>query len=164
MSTSSESLCYRVRRSGIHRRGLFAARDIQKGTRVIEYVGERITKAESQRRAVRTIERAAKTGGGAVYIFELNKRTDIDGNVATNFARLINHSCQANCETEIIRGKIWIIAVRNIKQGEEFSYDYGYDLDHYEEHPCRCGSRNCVGYIVAKDQRRRLRRILANQS
>lgn len=155
----------RVSRSGIHNKGVFAAKDIPKGTKVIEYVGEKITKAVSDKRADRDIDlnKENPDENGAVYIFELNKRYDIDGNVPYNTAKYINHSCNPNCETDIIRGKIWIIAIKDIKNGEEITYDYGYDLDNWEDHPCKCGSDNCIGYIVREEDWPKLKRILAKK-
>lgn len=147
-------------RSPIHNHGLVAARSIPEGTRIIEYVGERLTKRESAIRAFQRIDRARRNGAAAVFIFELNARHDIDGSVRWNTARLINHSCAPNCEARIIRGHIWIVALREIEAGEELSYDYGYDLEHWEEHPCRCGQPGCVGYIVRRDQHRKLKRLL----
>jgi SET domain-containing protein len=147
-------------KSRIHNNGLVAARTIPEGTRIIEYVGERLTKRESAIRALQRIDRAQRTGAAAVFIFELNARYDIDGSVRWNPARLINHSCNPNCETRIIRGHIWIIALREIQAGEDLTYDYGYDLEHWEEHPCRCGEPNCVGHIVRRDQHRKLKKIL----
>jgi len=149
--------------SAIHRYGLFAARDIPKGTLVIEYVGHRLTKTQGWKRAISWQEKAQDTGKGAVYVFELNKRYDIDGNVPWNPARLINHSCQPNCDPEIRRGHIWIVALRDITAGEELTYDYGYDFDLWDEHPCRCGTPPCLGYIVARRHRWRLRRLLAKK-
>lgn len=150
--------------SAIHRHGLFAACTIPKGTRVIEYKGVKLTKAQGWRRAEQWIEKANGTDKGAVYIFELNSRYDIDGNVPWNIARYVNHSCRPNCEIDIIRGRIWIIALREIAAGEELSYDYGYDLDHWEDHPCRCGAKECLGYIVSWQHRAKLRRLLAKRS
>ncbi len=150
-----------VRRSRIHNRGVFARKPIPAGTRIIEYVGERITKAEAQRRAEAALQRHRKdVDKGAVYIFELNKRYDIDGDVPYNTARFINHSCDPNCEVEIVRGRIWITALRDIAEGEELSYNYGYDLEDYEDHPCRCGAPRCPGYILAEEHWPRLRRKL----
>jgi len=141
-----------VKKSSIHNRGVFARKDIPKGARVIEYVGEKITKAQAERRADEVMARAAcNERSGAVYLFVLNKRYDIDGNVAHNTARLINHSCDPNCEAEIIRGHIWIIAVRDIKKGEELTYNYGYDFEGYQDHPCRCRSFRCPGFILAEE-------------
>jgi hypothetical protein len=151
-----------VRKSSIHNRGVFARKDIPKGARVIEYVGEKVTKKEAEDRVTETIGNADENNG-AVYIFELNKRHDIDGKVPYNTARFINHSCDPNCETEIIRGHIWITALRDIKKGEEISYNYGYGPDEFEDHPCRCGSKNCIGYIVAEEHWRKVRKILARR-
>lgn len=140
-----------IRESPIHGRGLYAIRNIPEGMRIIEYVGEKITKTESNRRGWVQFERAQKTGEAGVYLFVLNKRHDIDGNVPWNAARLINHSCDPNCEAQIIRGKIWIMALRDIAEGEELFFNYGFDLEDYENHPCRCGSRRCVGYIAGEE-------------
>ncbi len=153
----------RVRVSRIHGRGVFAKVDIPSGTRIIEYVGEKITKSESDRRAEKVLEKAKAKGTGAVYIFQLNKRYDIDGNVSWNPARYINHACETNCESDVIRGHIWIIATKEIKKGEELFYDYGYNLDNWEEHKCLCGKKSCIGYIVAKNLRWRVKKKLAQQ-
>ncbi len=163
MSTTTidtEKQLWRIAESGIHNRGLFAATDIKAGTEVIEYIGEKITKDESERRACQQMEVAGENGDGAVYIFAINKRYDIDGNVAFNHARLINHSCDPNCETDIYDGHVWIIAIRDIKEGEELSYNYNFDLDNYEEHPCLCGTKRCLGYIVGDEYRKELRKKL----
>jgi len=147
-------------RSKIHGGGLYARKLIPVGTRVIEYVGERITKAEAARREEHRLARRGAGQDGCVYVFELNRRHDIDGAVSWNTARLINHSCEGNCEPEIIRGRIWIIALRDIPAGEEITYDYGFDFSEWQKHPCRCGSRKCVGYIVIRGQRWRVRKAL----
>lgn len=141
-----------VRSSAVHGRGVFARKAILKGTRIIEYTGEKITKTEAERRAAEHVDSHKKDrNSGAVYIFELNKRHDIDGDVPYNTARHINHSCDPNAETEIIRGKILVIALRDIAKGEEIFYNYGYGYDDYEEHHCGCGSSRCVGYILAEE-------------
>jgi len=148
-----------LRRSKIHSAGIFAKKDILKGTRIIEYVGEKVTKAEADRRADIPLEKNKKNVEyGAVYIFILNKRHDIDGNVAYNTAQFINHSCDPNCETEIIRGHIWIIAIRDIEKGEEIAYNYNYDVEDYEDHICQCRSKRCVGYILDEDYWPRLKK------
>ena len=142
-----------VRRSRIHNIGIFAKKDIPKGVRIIEYVGERITKTESHRRAEAVLRQHQENPetDGAVYIFELNKRHDIDGDVYYNTAKYINHSCDPNCETDVIRGRIWIIATRDIKKNEELSYNYGYSYEDHEDHRCLCGTEQCVGYILAEE-------------
>ncbi len=146
-----------ARQSPIHGTGLFATRPIHKGTKVIEYLGERISKAESERRGLARMEDSAKTGRGSVYVFELDNETDLDGAFDWNPARLINHSCDPNCEALNYDGRIWIVALRSIQAGEELTFDYGYDIRYHKDHPCHCGSPKCVGYIVRKDQRRRLK-------
>jgi uncharacterized protein len=146
--------------SEIHGRGVYARRDIPDGTRVIEYVGERITKAEAQRRELRRLALQRKGGDGCVTIFALNKRHDLDGRSARNVAHFINHSCAPNCRAEAIRGRIWIVARRDIAAGDELTFDYGYGFQEWRLHPCRCGAKRCVGFIVGSAQRWRVRRIL----
>jgi SET domain-containing protein len=150
-----------VRGSVIHGRGVYATQDIPSGTRVIEYIGELIDKDESEDRAWAQHEHAEKTGDAAVYIFTLNKKWDIDGNVPWNTARLINHSCDPNCEAWIEGKRIYIYSLRDIGAGEELSFDYGFDIDCYQDHPCRCGSDGCVGFIVSREQWDQLKERLA---
>ena len=152
--------CVQLARSGLHGYGLFARDFIPQGERIIEYVGERITKAEAQRREDRRLARRAAGGDGCVYIFECNQRHDIDGDVAWNVARRINHSCGPNCETQASRGRIWVVAQRDIMPGEELTYDYGFPYSEWREHPCRCGAARCAGFIVNAGQRWRVRRAL----
>lgn len=143
--------CYEVRSSSIHNRGVFASRDISQEVRVIEYVGETISKKEAEIRAEDAMSASKQSGGGAVYLFTLDKKHDIDGAFPWNPARLINHSCEPNCEVEIVDKRIWVVSVREIKKGEELSFNYGFDLDDFENHPCRCGTNSCVGYILGED-------------
>tara|TARA_B100001245_G_scaffold61025_1_gene42183 strand:- start:114 stop:695 length:582 start_codon:yes stop_codon:yes gene_type:complete len=150
-----------VRESEIHGTGVFASTKVPKGKKVIEYIGEKITKKESARRSIALIEknRGSETDG-AVYIFEVNKRHDIDGNIPENTARFINHSCDPNCEPDVIKNRVWLISTRKIKKGEELSYNYGFDLEDYEEHKCRCGAKECIGYITAEDNWPKLKKRL----
>jgi len=120
--------------------GGFAKVEIPSGTRVVEYVGEKISKQESVRRCEASNH----------YIFAINDREDLDGNVDWNPARFINHSCAPNCEVEWDGSHLWIVAKRDTKAGEEITFNYGYDLIGYREYPCACGSAACVGYIVAE--------------
>jgi hypothetical protein len=134
-----------VRRSSVHGRGLFAARDLPKGSPIIEYTGEKITRAEGERRAEKQWQR------GRIYVFRLNQRYDIDGAGRENAARLANFSCDPNAESLNVDGKrIWIHAMRAIAAGEEITYDYYLD---FEEPParCRCASPLCIGYMVSQD-------------
>jgi len=152
-------LC-KVAPSTIHKRGLFATCDIEAGTDIIQYVGEKITKEESTRRALEWEEKARKSGSGLVYIFELDDEWDLDGRLGRNPARYINHSCDGNCEAINYDGEIWIVARKDIKEGEELTYDYGYDMEHFLDHPCKCGADNCIGFIVREDQRHKVKKLL----
>ena len=146
---------WKVRNSKIHGTGIFATKDIKKNTRIIEYVGEKITRSEGDKRSEKRIKKYldSKTTG-SVYIFELNKKYDIDGSPLYNKARYINHSCEPNCEVDINDDHIWISSIKNIKKGTELSYDYGYefDKDDYKDHICKCGSNKCIGFIISSDQ------------
>jgi len=150
-----------VRKSKVHGTGVFAAKNLKKGERIIEYVGDIVTKKQSDKVAEEQLEKSANhTKDGGVYIFELNKRYDINGNVSWNSAKYINHSCEPNCETEGDDWHIWITALRDIKKGEELGYDYCYDIDNWQEHPCRCGSKSCVGFIIDEKLRGKVRKQL----
>jgi hypothetical protein len=127
--------------SPIHGTGGFAGQFIPRNAQVIEYVGERIDKAESLRRCEADNQ----------YIFTLDPQTNIDGNVDWNPARFLNHSCSPNCDAEVIDDRIWIVAHRDILPGEEVTFNYGFDLEDYKNYPCRCGAPNCVGFIVAEE-------------
>ncbi len=130
-----------IKTSDIHGTGGFARKDIPADTKVIEYVGEKIDKAESLRRCEADNE----------YIFDLNDTQDLDGNVPWNPARFINHSCAPNCWAEVDETVVWIIALRDIKAGEELSFNYGYDMEDYKDHICRCGANTCTGFIIAEE-------------
>jgi SET domain-containing protein len=108
---------------------------------VIEYVGERISKRQSLQRCSRNNQ----------AIFYLDGGWDLDGSIESNAARFLNHSCSPNCDAERIDRRIWIVARCEILAGEEITFNYGYDLENYREHPCRCGARKCVGFIVAEE-------------
>ena len=151
MTKRGKSEFVEVRGSEIHGRGVYAVKTIPKEEYVIEYVGNRINKKESEKRAWDQFEKAEKTGAAAVYIFNLTKKWDLDGNVEWNPARLINHSCEPNCEALQDKKRIYIQALRDIETDEEITFDYGFDAENYKDHPCRCGSPNCIGYIVGKD-------------
>ena len=129
------------RDSGIHGMGGFALCKIKKGAALIEYVGDRITKAEA----------ALRVAADNPFVFCLDDEFDVDGDVTWNPARFLNHSCEPNAEAEIFGDQIWIMALRTIQPGEEITFNYSYDLENYEEHPCQCGTAKCVGYMVAEE-------------
>ena len=145
---------WKVNRSKIHGFGIIASDNIKKGKKVIQYIGEKVSKKEGDKRSAERIKNYLhKKNEGSVYIFELNKKYDIDGSPLYNKARYINHSCEPNCEVDIINNEIWIIAIKNIKKGDELSYDYGYefDKDDFKDHICKCGSKKCIGFIISQD-------------
>lgn len=147
---------WKVKKSNIHATGIFATKNIKKNTKIIEYIGEKIPRHEGDKRSERRLKKymnSLKTG--SVYIFQLNRKFDIDGSPLYNKARYINHSCEPNCEVDIINNRIWISSIKNIKKGTEITYDYGYTFDKndYKDHPCKCGSRKCIGFIISSDDR-----------
>ena len=144
---------YRVKKSNIDNRGLYAARNIKKASVIIFYKGKLITKKETEKNPKYDNDKA-------IYLFNINSRYDLDGDFEYNTARLINHSCSPNCEVAGKGLKLWIFALRGIKKGEELSYDYGFGFDEdYKQFPCRCGSKNCCGYIVREGSRWRIKKL-----
>lgn len=138
------------RGSDIHGMGGFALKKIRKDERIIEYVGEEITKQESERRCLEEDNR---------YIFQINDVHDIDGDVDWNPARWINHSCDPNAETDVIDDRVYITATRKIEPGEEIAYNYNFDLEEYEGYPCNCGKRRCVGFILDEAYWEKLKKV-----
>ena len=139
-----------LRTSAIQGTGAFATRPIRKGTRLIEYLGERISWRTADRRYDDDT-----MGRHHTFLFTVDDKTVIDGAVKGNAARFLNHSCDGNCEAVTDRKRIFIEARRNIKAGEELLYDYQYERTeaHTEEderfYACRCGSPKCRGSILA---------------
>jgi uncharacterized protein len=140
-------ICVRVGPSRIAGQGLFAEQDIKQGTKIIRYIGEKIAHEESDRRLA----------AGNVYIFGLDERYAIDGDMPKNTARFINHSCAPNCHTEQFGNTIWFVAIKNVRAGEELTYNYGYDDEDYANNPCHCGAKHCCGYILGPQYWERLR-------
>jgi uncharacterized protein len=141
-----------ARNSRIHGRGVYAIAAIKKGTRVIEYLGERISHAEADRRYEKKGD-----DDGHTFLFIASNRTVIDAGVNGNDARFINHSCNPNCETVIEGSRVFIDAIRNIKSGEELGYDYQLtweSTDDPEElalYACCCGARRCRGTMLDRE-------------
>ena len=141
---------FKVKKSNIDKRGLCASKDIKPKTKIIEYIGKLITKKEVQ-------QNSKFDNSKDIYLFNINQKYDLDGDFKWNTARLINHSCNPNCEVEGEGLKLWISSLREIKKGEELTYDYGFGYDEdYKQFPCKCGSINCVGYIVRQGSRWRI--------
>jgi uncharacterized protein len=167
MSGDASDPLYVVRKSSIHGRGVFANRYIRKGTRIVEYTGERISNREADRRYDDTRMKRHHT-----FLFTLDKKTVVDGAVSAGGgdASFINHSCDPNCEA-IIRGKrIFIHAKRGIYPGTELAYDYQYERtgDNDEEmekfYVCRCGAENCRGTIMKPESKKTVRRKRSRRS
>jgi len=136
MRKSTHSNLILVGKSSIHGKGVFGAEHISKGVEIIEYTGKKVFKKEGDRRADNQLAQ------GKLYVFELNKRYDIDGLDGGSDARFINHSCDPNCESITYNNKnIWIVSTKPIKKGEEIFYDY--ELTGDKEMTCGCGSKKC---------------------
>ena len=151
---------YKIKKSNIDKngRGLYATKNIKVGTKIIEYVGNIITKKQT--------ENSDKFNNSKpIYLFNLNKRYDLDGDVPWNTARLINHSCSNNSEYDGTGLKIWVIANKEIKKGEEITCDYGFGYDSdYKQFPCKCKAINCCGFIVRTESRWRINKKFGKNS
>ena len=149
----------KVRRSKVHGLGVFALRAIAKRTRVIEYLGDRISHREADRRYDDHDENDNHT-----FLFSVDRGLVIDAGVNGNEARFINHSCDPNCESVIENRRVFIDAVRTIQPGEELSYDYqigrerGDPPNVDEIYGCRCGSAKCRGTMLWPPKRTKRRR------
>ena len=143
---------YKIKKSKIDKNGLYASCDIKKGTRIIEYKGKIISVKKSKTDPKFDNEKA-------IYLFNINKRFDLDGDFKFNIARLINHSCDPNCEVFGEGLKVWVYAMKDIRKGDELSYDYGFSYDeNFRQFPCNCRSKKCVGYIVREGSRWRIKK------
>ena len=161
MSNNGREPLYVVRNSRIHGRGVFATRYIRKGTRILEYIGERISNKEADRRYDDDKMKRHHT-----FLFTLDEKTCIDGDIAAGGgdASFINHSCDPNCEAVITGKKIFIHARRGIFPGDELAYDYQYertgkgDAELERFYGCKCGADNCRGTIMKPAKKKRNRR------
>ena len=145
---------YKIKKTPIDKKGLglVAACNIKKGTKIINYVGNIITKKQTE-------ENPKFDNSKPIYLFNLNSRYDLDGDVSWNTARLINHSCSNNCDYDGKGLKLWVTAIKDIKKGEEITCDYGFGYDSdYKQFPCNCRSKNCAGYIVREGSRWRIKK------
>ena len=147
---------FEVRHSPIHGYGVFAARRIRKGTRVVEYLGDRVSHAQADARYEHKDPNDSHT-----FLFTVDAKTVIDGGVNGNEARYINHGCNPNCESASVKKRIYIEATRTIQPGEELSYDYQIERDSDdapnvdEVFACRCGANGCRGSMLVESQKKR---------
>jgi SET domain-containing protein len=138
-----------VRESPIHGRGVYARTHIKKGKRILEYVGERISHEEADRRYL-----AKGQDDGHTFFFVVDERTVIDGGSGGNESRFVNHSCNPNCETVIEGRRVFVEAIRDIEPGEELVYDYQLTWESTDDpedlalYACRCGAKNCRGTML----------------
>ena len=148
---------YNIKKSKIDNKGLglYAISDIKKGTRIMDYKGKIITNKQ--------VDESKKFDNGKpIYLFTLNKRYTLDGDFTWNKAGLINHSCNPNSQYDGKGLKIWVTATQNIKKDEEITSDYGFGFDEdFKQFPCKCGAKNCCGYIVREESRWRINKRFA---
>ncbi|HTY94875.1 MAG TPA: SET domain-containing protein-lysine N-methyltransferase [Steroidobacteraceae bacterium] len=147
--TAKAALLIKVRKSKVHGQGVFARRRIRKGTRIIEYVGDRISHARANRRYD-----DHDANDNHTFLFAVDRNVVIDATVDGNDSRFINHSCDPNCESNIENRRVFIDAIRTIEPGEELSYDYqiGREPDDPPDvdviYACRCGADTCRGTML----------------
>jgi hypothetical protein len=152
--STAQAPLFEVRDSRLHGLGVFAARRIAKGTRLMEYLGERVSHAEADLRYAHK-----DAGDNHTFLFTVDSRTVIDAGSGGNEARYVNHCCEPNCESVIENHRVFIEALRTIEPGEELSYDY-----HIQREPddppdidaifaCRCGRAGCRGTMLWPPQR-----------
>jgi SET domain-containing protein len=151
------------RRSAIHGNGVFAASDLSAGITLIEYRGRRLTHAQANRAY------GGEVDSGHTFLFTLNEKYLIDGNVGGNVARWINHSCAPNCQAFVVensvgdqrRDRVVIDTKRAIRKGEELTYDYGIILEERQTPQlkriwaCRCGAPRCTGTLLKPKRSKR---------
>ena len=149
VNEGSQSPPIEVRNSSVHGRGVFSTRGIKKGERIIEYLGERVSHAEADKRYESKDENDSHT-----FLFIVDSKTVIDAGVDGNDARFFNQSCDPNCESTVEKRRVFIDALRDIAAGEELTYDYQIyleegDPDGIEQvFACRCGSPKCRGTML----------------
>ena len=150
---------FEIRPSPIHGRGAFATRRIRKGTRIIEYTGERLTPSAADARYDDD-----RSEHPHVLLFTVDRRTVIDAGVGGNEARYFNHSCEPNCEAVTEKRRVYLEALRTIAAGEELTYDYQLERGRWptaeweKRYACRCGAATCRGTMLAPPPRRTPRR------
>lgn len=113
--------------------GLFATAPIKKRSRVVEYKGRLLNTEQANKRLSR----------GSRYLYEINSRWTLDGTPRSNISRYINHSCNPNCQTTTVKRRVFVFTLRNIKPGEEITYDYGIDYFKNVIGRSRCQCSRC---------------------
>jgi uncharacterized protein len=145
---------FEIRPSPIHGLGAFATRRIRKGTRLIEYTGERLTPSAADARYDDD-----RREHPHVLLFTVDRRTVIDAGVGVNESRYFNHSCAPNCEAVTEQRRVYLEALRTIAAGEELTYDYQLERGRWpspeweRRYACRCGAATCRGTMLAPPRR-----------
>jgi len=136
---AAEYTCFKIElaESKIHRWGIYASEFIPAGRKIIEYTGEKISRRETKRRS---------EANDLIYLFTLDAYWTLDGSVGGSGAEYINHSCEPNLVTRIVKGHIIYMSMRDIEPGEELTVDYRFDKK-VERVECRCGTPKCRGTI-----------------
>jgi uncharacterized protein len=143
-----------VKSSSLHGAGVYTTTPLRKGTRVLEYTGPRLKKEETD---------GLYADSEVTYLFTMDDpNVVIDG---FGMAAFVNHSCNPNCESDQIGDRIWIIALRDIKGGEELTYDYClWDGEPGDEAPCYCGAKNCRGTMYSEEEIARQKKLLRQKN
>ena len=150
-----ENLYLEARSSEIEGTGCFARQRIPAGTRIIEYLGQRIPPSVVEERSMVEVDDFGELiDEPRVYMFQVDRRTTIDGAVNGNDARFINHSCAPNCKSTIEDRRVFVDTLRNIEQGEELTFDYKLDVGTVsvagqQLFACHCRAPNCRGTMLA---------------
>jgi SET domain-containing protein len=155
--TRSSAPWHVVRQSTLHGNGVFAARRIPAGTRIVEYGGRRITNEQAD-----ALHPVNPDDPFHTFFFALSSGKVIDGGDRGNDARWINHSCSPNCEArENAKGeRVHIVALRDIEPGEELFYDYGLVMEERltkklkAQYRCLCGTPACRGTMLALPEKK----------
>jgi len=143
-----------VRNSELHGLGVFATQAIKKGTRIIEYLGDKISHAEADRRYETKDDNDNHT-----FLFSVDRKLVIDAGEKGNDARYFNHSCDPNCESVIEQRRVFIEAIKDISAGDEMTYDYQIGRERTdppnidEIYSCRCGAAECRGTMLLPAKR-----------
>jgi SET domain-containing protein len=125
-----------IRRSRIHRYGVYAAEFIPPHRKVIEYTGERLNRKQAKER----------DRGEYTYLFAVDAYWTLDGAVGGSGAEIINHSCEPNLVSRVMKGHVLYMSLREIQPGEELTVDYNFSKNDPRT-PCSCGAKKCRGTI-----------------
>src|SRR5258708_5194970 len=146
-------VCFRlaIRPSAIHRYGVYAEERIPANRKVIEYTGQRVNRIEAKRRGE----------GAYTYLFAVNPYWTVDGAVGGSGAEIINHSCEPNLISRVMKGHILYMSLRVIQPGEELTIDYNFDT-RIERTPCACGAGGCRGTINKYKRKQKVHAVSAS--